>query len=201
MWRWISARLWHVTAVSAEDRVKLMIGLVRSDLLVFYREWDATHGDRKITRVPDLQKSKLGSSSEPMLKYKAMETFGLCLYLADRIGKHTALVEQGAQVWEAGRALLRLVELMKSQPAQVSESAHEEMRHKTMRIPTYRSRPGGRHQSMLWAGPCSCHFLRTRARPGNLGTRARPGNLETHARLGNLGTRARPGNLGTRVRP
>ena len=113
IWRMLLAGTWGLGATQ-EETAEIGSQILRSDLDAWYKNRHRQFPDERLTRVM-LTAKKLGKPSDPQLKTKAAQTYGVLLYLADklRLNMHR-LGGDADRFLGAANALVELLDIFKS---------------------------------------------------------------------------------------
>ena len=122
MWVLINAGVWS-PGISRGDEDAKMVGvalLLNSDLMDFYAERKHRHPlATPLTEVGEFTAKMLGTRSKPKLKTKVAESYGILLFLLDRLGRHSAKVgaTRAASYLEMGNILVGCLDTLHLHPA------------------------------------------------------------------------------------
>ena len=120
VWRLLSSGLWGTIAASESERVQVGVLCLRAELMAWYaarrRALSPAH---HVTELSDLTVKMVGTATAPRLKTKAMETFGLLLFLTEMLLKNRDRFDDADRLIESGEVLARLVALMRESEAQL----------------------------------------------------------------------------------
>ena len=84
------------------------------------------HPEENLTRLGDLTIKMLGAMDNPRLKTKAMETYGILLFLVLVLPRYRLRVgPEYEKLLEAGQLVLRYVEILKSSPVILPVNARQ----------------------------------------------------------------------------
>jgi hypothetical protein len=116
VWSLLTCGIWGQFESTSEEQILVAIIALRSALL----HWYTTPAGAGCTRVNTITKKMLGTPDYPVLKMKAMETFGFVRFLLDCLDAHGARVPDGRMFLESGRLLVDMVNIMKTGPTTLS---------------------------------------------------------------------------------
>lgn len=130
LWRVVDRDVYGVARAghrTADECLLLSCNALRNDLWNFYGRYHAQHPGANLSRLQDLRPSMLGTRSDPCLRTKAAETFGLLLFCADLAPKITQrLGPQGPDTAQLAAALARHMAIMDESPKTISPEAYQE---------------------------------------------------------------------------
>ena len=128
IWKLISAGSWGSLDGNADESLRLIVLNLRGALWDWYDIRAKTHPTEVLTRLADLVPTMLGTSSNPKLKTKAAETWGLLLFTVDTLAKFAHRIGADAVVLnEAGGLLVHYMEVLRGQGNRLSESARQDI--------------------------------------------------------------------------
>ena len=127
IWILLLGGVWGVLETTQGEQVIMGILRMRAALLDWYKARAKLFPHENLTRVADLTPKMVGTAAEPKLKTKAMETFGLLLFLIDMLTQHAGVIgADAARFAEAGRMLVRYLEIVRSSPVNMHPAAIQE---------------------------------------------------------------------------
>lgn len=127
LWHLLVAPVWGVTSANAPERIVLHLLRLRSQLMDWYSSRARMYPDEHLTQVADLTIKMLGSESNPKLRTKAMETYGIMLYLIDALERHERDLPPCCRALrEAAIALERFIQICKRHGSVLPASAQQE---------------------------------------------------------------------------
>ena len=115
-WTLLDSNLWGSSCATQEDKQTVSISLFKHDLFAFYQRYDHQHRDSNISRLAAVTPGMLGMgrSASRRFKAKAMETFGVALYLIEALEKYSDHVGfMGHECFVAGKLILRFIDRLK----------------------------------------------------------------------------------------
>ena len=127
IWVLLLGGIWGILETTISEQVITGILRLRSELFSWYKERAKLFPMENLTRVADLTPKMVGTAAEPKIKTKAMETFGMLLFLIDMLVKYAGTIgDDAGRFAEAGRMLVRYVEIVRGSPVNMSVSAIQE---------------------------------------------------------------------------
>jgi hypothetical protein len=107
VWRLLTSAHWAQvlgTGTAAEANLAIGVLTMRSDVFRWYSGCGRTHPHRQLTQLADVTPATLGTASEKQLSTKGAETYGLVLFMIDRLHKYKLDTgDDGARLWLAGK--------------------------------------------------------------------------------------------------
>ena len=117
LWVLLRSHVWGYLEATQEEGFRVAVAGLRAELFGWYHDFN----EEDVTRVADLVPSMLGSLSDPILKAKGAETYGLLLFAISALQRHAGKVGvQGATLVAAGKYLHRYVVVCRVAPVQPS---------------------------------------------------------------------------------
>ena len=117
VWRFLQGGIWGNQQPTAVEAHLAAVAGLKAELKIFY----AQHRNKGLTKVTDLTVKMLGTASSPALKTKAMETYGICLWLVQMLRKYRRYFDDYAALLESGGLLLTFIHDLKRLPNRVAE--------------------------------------------------------------------------------
>ena len=114
--------VWPSGTFAASESERLQIGAIclRAELMAWSAaRQQAASPARRVTELSDLTVKMVGTATAPRLKTKAMETFGLLLFLTEMLLKNRDRFDDADRLIESGEVLARLVALTRESEAQL----------------------------------------------------------------------------------
>jgi len=116
---WCREALWALMqhgpfgATQRTEREKMIVAVscIKHELFTWYAQYDRQHQGHLVSRVSALTPKTLGVGGTPKLKTKAMETWGIALFLVSFLPKFQ--VPMGETLVATGRLLVRFYEVLK----------------------------------------------------------------------------------------
>lgn len=128
VWVLLLGGIWGILETTVSEQIITGILRLRNELFAWYKARAKLFPMENLTRIADLTPKMFGTEAEPKLKTKAMETFGMMLFLIDMLVKYAATIgDDAGRFAEAGRMLERYVEIVKGSPVKMSVSAIQEL--------------------------------------------------------------------------
>ena len=126
MWKLLVAGVWGDVSSSVAQR-SIAVTRLRSALWEWYRERAELHPGENLTRLADLTPGMLGTEAKPDLKTKAAETWGIMLFLNDKVQANAgALGADARPLLDCGSMLVQVYEIMKANGNIVPEAAQQD---------------------------------------------------------------------------
>ena len=72
---------------TGNEAMQVALQCMRGDLLQWYKARKRTHPHENLTQLADLRMSMIGTEAKPTCKTKAQESYGLMIYLIDRLDR------------------------------------------------------------------------------------------------------------------
>ena len=123
VWYILRSRIWGEHEKQACDQISIAVLRFRNELMAFYgreRQKGVHH-----TEVSDITQKMLGSPTQPKLKVKGMEAFGVLCFCMDRLKTYKARLDGRCNVLiDSGECLLRMVVVWKAQPWAMTTEAN-----------------------------------------------------------------------------
>ena len=128
IWFLIESGIFGALGTHEEQHASTVL-LLRHQLMAWYKARHAAMPTENLTRLTDLTVKMLGSRASPKLKLKGAETWGMMLFLVDRLGLFSARLGQtGRRLKAAGDALVHMVDIWKAHgrvlPSVAQEDCH-----------------------------------------------------------------------------
>ena len=118
--------IWMGPPGGSEEHFRIALLGLRSELLLWYSDRHQEFPAEQLTRLTDLTQKMVGSTAEPHLKLKAMETYGFMLFLINLLRKYPAQILGSHRLLESGRCLERYVFLLRQCPMKMTLDVAEE---------------------------------------------------------------------------
>ena len=143
VWLLLRANVWGRFEASAEDSFMVAVQCMKGELFAWYERRRRSHPQERLTEVSDLTPNMLGTRAEPKLKLKAMECWGMFLFLLYFIEAHAARIGDRISAYlRVGKLLERFYVVLKAHghvlPAPVRQDRWGEIEN---------SAPEGPHKS------------------------------------------------------
>ena len=107
LWAMVNSGSWSAGQTNRDEQIQVAVGALKAELFHFYSVYDQEHPGEPITRVSKFTPKKLGTSEKHKLRFKAMETWGLALFVLQTLEKRYHVVgAQGSRFLACGRHLL-----------------------------------------------------------------------------------------------
>ena len=117
---WVRVAVWEIidsrrfgTAGTQEEQLALSILALRASLMNWYKARHRLNPDEKLTRVPDFNARLVGKKSDPLLRSKGAESYGLLLWCIDILKQYNRRISQWQHLLQAGEHLARIVAIWK----------------------------------------------------------------------------------------
>ena len=128
IWKLILNGVWGAARAPSAEQIILSILAMRAELFSWYKARHAAYPDENLTRVSDMTPKMIGTPNDPLMKTKAMETYGFLLFLIDMLAKYGGDVGNDAvKLQEAGQLIVRYLAILRSSPINMS-AAHVQER-------------------------------------------------------------------------
>ena len=109
-WCIINSRMFIAGATTVEELVQLSCMFLRNTVTTWYSQRRST-GD--VSRIPDISGKVIGSPDAPKFKAKAMETYGVLLFLTDFFRQHQGRKPEFVTFLEAAEMLVEMIRLIR----------------------------------------------------------------------------------------
>ena len=110
-----------------EERVLASAQILQGELFKWYVKRSKTFPNEKLTHINTLKASMFGSGPQGPLKTKAAETFGLLLFVLDLLEEHKDKLSKGDILFECGKELLKVLQIMKSSGDVFTEKQYQDL--------------------------------------------------------------------------
>ena len=102
--------------------------MLRVELMSFYKSYHKDHPMEDLTRLSNLSMKMLGTPSQPKLKTKGMETWGILLFCVAMLHEHSGKMQADYKpLVEAGECLVEHVRIMKSNGYKLSPATQQRL--------------------------------------------------------------------------
>ena len=109
IWLMITSYVWGRSG-TMEETIETAVLVCRHELRGFYKQYREQHHEKPLTMVTNFTKKMIGDHSDQKLKTKAAQTWGVLLFLVDRLQRHPEqLGESGRSLLKAGQCLVQIV--------------------------------------------------------------------------------------------
>lgn len=106
IWCVLESGIWANNETTHYEAMLVSVANLKHELFRFYCSWDRTHPADKVTRVSSLTPKMLGVGGKRACKTKAMESWGILLFLVDLFGNNVGRLGPSAPTFlDAGRLL------------------------------------------------------------------------------------------------
>ena len=129
LWFFLQSGVWGRYEVTACEKVAVGVLCMRRELFDWYKTRRAADPGVILTQLSDLTQKMIGTAAEKALKTKAMETYGLLLFVIAMAQKYSVAVGStvARDLIAAGSALVRLLQIFKGAPINVPSANLEDL--------------------------------------------------------------------------
>jgi hypothetical protein len=116
IWELLDSDIWGAAEATGSEALIIRLSSLKSELLKWYGDYHELHPTANLSRVSNLTPKMVGASADKRrLKTKAMETFGICLFLVDSLEKYQHFLDKARceTFLNSGKSLLALLQRMK----------------------------------------------------------------------------------------
>jgi len=126
LWHLLMAGVWGDGRAPTAAQLVLCILAMRSELMAWYKTRHTLYPHENLTRVSDFTPKMIGTFNDPKMKTKAMETYGMLLFLVDMLAKYGGVVGDAPKLMEAGQMLVRYIAIVRASPINMSAADLQE---------------------------------------------------------------------------
>jgi len=129
IWEILGGGIWGALESTDTETMRVALMALQNELRNWYSNWPRTNPGESITQISKITEHMIGSRGEFGFETKAMETWGLMLFLLDMLAKYSAVLETVVveTLLESGRCLERYVRLIKANPCVLPDHVLQEM--------------------------------------------------------------------------
>ena len=92
LWMFLKANIFESSGTN-EEKFEHGVMMLRVELMSFYKSYHKDHPMEDLTRLSNLSMKMLGTPSQPKLKTKGMETWGILLFCVAMLHKHSGKMQ------------------------------------------------------------------------------------------------------------